>query len=89
MPYRNSHNIVVSSCTSYSYLVCEYNFYVRRPIGVNPGGLGVATSPDFGLGGLGVPGGSRGSLTGLGKYYSLSCTESTLERVFFRLFYKK
>jgi len=45
--------------------------------------------PDFGLGVVGVAGDRRGSRTGLRKHYSLFCTESTLESVFFRLFMRK
>ena len=56
---------------------------ITSSIGVNSGGWGVAT-PSFGLGGSwDVAGGRRGSWTGLGKHYSVFCTESKLENVFF------
>ena len=40
--------------------------------------LGLGVAPDFGLGVAG------GSWAGLGKHYSLLCTESILESVFFQ-----
>ena len=55
------------------------------------GGFGGRDPPDFGLGGRGGRSASRrGVVNGSRKtLYSLLCTESTLESVFFRLFYNK
>ena len=52
-------------------------------IGVNPGGLGVATPQSFGRGSWGSQGGSQGGSWGCGRvvkyYYILSCTDSMFE----------
>jgi len=49
----------------------------------------VSRLPRFWAEGRGVPRGSQGVVNGSGKHYSLFCTESALESVFSRLFYKK
>ena len=49
-------------------------------IGVNPGGLGVATPRFWAWGSWGSQGSRRGSRTGFGKQHSVFCTAAQCQR---------